>query len=183
MTNNKYEIEKQEQSIDGVKFIFNSHGSKNVVKAIEYALMTHYNGMNVYNLGFGDIDFEFQHINDCSNTKNGDIYIVLNTVLHSIPIFFESFPNAAIFIQGSDSSDDFVRKCRMNCKKNCELTCKNQHRRMRAYKYYLNKNFHLLTDEYRFFGEYLNEQDTQPIIEGYIPHKNYKSILVIKNKM
>lgn len=49
------------------------------------------------------------------NGKDGRM--ALNTVLATIPLFFGNCPNDVPLIEGSDSSDGFIEKCRRTCVK------------------------------------------------------------------
>ena len=63
----------------------------------------------------------------------------------------------------------------------CTSYCKNQHRRISVYTYYVNKNFETLNKEYAFFGGI--EDDNEAIrLEPYIPNKKYGSVFVMKNE-
>lgn len=172
-----YETNEEDRSTEGVKYIFTSEGNFNVVKAIQYTYLMDLNGRRVYNLGFGD--YEYDTINDSVNTDNGDIYSVFNTVLSTIPKFFELFKKSILLVSGSDSSLEFVEKCKLTCKKKCISYCKNQHRRIRTYRYFVDKNFNTLKKEYTFLGGMLNI-DNQTILEKYTPRKKYDSVWVVK---
>jgi hypothetical protein len=176
-----YEI-KEDKSEKGVKYFFISKGKNDIVKAIQYSYITDMSGKNVFNLGFGDYDINLDSIDDSINTDNGDVYRVFNTVLSTIPQFFAAFQNAVLMVQGSDSDNDYIKKCKLTCKKKCTDYCKNQHRRISIYSYYLNKNFETLIEEYTFFGGV--RDDTEYIrIEEFIPQKKYDSVFVMKKNL
>jgi hypothetical protein len=111
--------------------------------------------------------------------NKGDGRIVLNTVLSTIPLFFDLYPTDALIVQGSDSREDFPEKCRLTCRKRCTESCKKQNQRIRIYCNFLNKNFTTLVKTYIFFG--LSESK-MPDFEQYIPGKEYKSVLIYKKK-
>lgn len=104
---------------------------------------------------------------------------VFSTVLNTIPRFFKKNPNAAIWVQGSDSQEDFKRKCERICKKKCDKFCKNFNRRIKTYRYYVDKNFSELSKEYIFFGSINN--DELDFVQ-YIPKTEYLGILVYRKK-
>jgi hypothetical protein len=124
MASPKYRATQQEITESGVKYFFLSEGHKNVIKAVEYYYVTEFNSRKVYNLGFGDYNIDNDMINDNVNTNNGDRYVVFNTVLSTIPLFFQTFGDAIVWIKGSDSSDEFEAKCRETCtRNNCDGAC------------------------------------------------------------
>ena len=180
MATPNYELTERisDQSID---YLFISKGKNDVIKVIQYLYFTELYGKSIFNLGFGDYDINEDKIDDSANTGNGDAYKVLNTVLTTIPKFFDTFHDAMLMVQGSDSKTEFTERCKLTCKKMCTSYCKNQHRRISVYTYYVNKNFETLNKEYAFFGGI--EDDNGAIrLEPYIPHKKYGSVFVMKNE-
>lgn len=137
------------------------------------------NDLRVYNLGFGDYHLEKNTIDDKVNTDNGDVYKVFNTVLHTIPVFFKTFPHSVMMVQGSDSDHNFYQNCKPTCKKACEDTCKNQHRRIKAYSNFVNKNYVELAKEYKFFGGIRTPNGVA--IEEFVREKKYDAVLLTKN--
>lgn len=160
-------------------YLFESKGHKSIIKAIEYTPISKINNRLVYNLGFGDYDEYNGKILDNSNSNNGDMRKVFSTVLNTIPDFFKKTINAAIWIQGSDSAEDYKKTCKKHCKKNCTSICKNYGRRIRIYRYYLDKKFVELSEEYKFYGVINNDT---PYLEKYNPKNQYLGILVINKK-
>jgi hypothetical protein len=59
-------------------------------------------GDNVYNFGFGDLNETTGEISDTTASNNGDRDVVLATVAKIIYEFTGLFPDAIIFIVGSD---------------------------------------------------------------------------------
>ncbi len=110
MASPTYQANPQSITETGIKYLFVSKGHRDVVKAVEYYYFNDLNDRKVYNLGFGDYDIFNDKIDDKVNTDNGDRYQVFNTVLSTIPIFFQSFGDVVIWIEGSDSSDEFEAK-------------------------------------------------------------------------
>jgi hypothetical protein len=170
------------------KFLFVSEGVRSVVKAIEYRHIFEMNGFpdghplngrQVFNLGFGDYDILNDHNEDSVLTENGDARKVFNTVLHSIPKFFEDHKNIVLMVQGSDGTDEFIDNCRKSCRKKCTDVCRNANRRINIYKNYVNKNFSSLDIDYQFFGG-VKTSPKEIYIEEYIVNKNYDSVFLIK---
>ncbi len=165
-----------------IQYLFESNGITSIIKAIEYAPFKKQNGKTLYNLGFGDYDLSNKTITDDVNSNNGDMRKVFSTVLDTVPLFFKTHKDDAIWIQGSDSSNSFVDDCKKNCRKACDLNvvvCKNFNRRIKIYRYYINKNFTRLIKEYIIFG-YTNEE--KPNLIQYIPENEYIGVLIFKKK-
>lgn len=169
-------IDKGDDNI--LKYLFESTGEKNIIKVIEYSFIREVSGIKIYNLGFGH--YHNGLLVDDSNSNNGDMRKIFNTVLSTVPKFFREINDAAIFVQGSDSISNFQQKCQPTCKKNCVDYCKNYNRRIRTYCYYVNKYFTKLNEEYMFFGYVSNENS---IFVNYLPGNEYLGILVVKKKM
>lgn len=174
-----YKTELVNSDTRKIQYLFESKGKKSIIKAIEYTPVAKRDGKVVYNLGFGDYNEEDGNIFDDINSNNGDMRKVFSTVLNTVPKFFKDNEDAAIWVQGSDSADDFKQICEVNCTKNCDDVCKNFNRRIKTYRYYVNRNFFELSKEYIFFG-YINEKN--PTLVQYIPEKEYIGILVFKKK-
>ena len=92
----------------GHVFTFISRGLHDIVKVVRYDEINiiYSIGSNkqykAFNLGFGnkkDGSFEFD---DLMRSNNGDMYLVFNTVLQTIPIFFSKYKYSAIHVAGSD---------------------------------------------------------------------------------
>jgi hypothetical protein len=160
-----------------IQFIFESVGLKKIIKIIEYTPITFIGGRTVYNLGFGDYDVVNQTFIDDVNSNNGDVYTVFNTVLNTVPLFFKSHPEAVIIVSGSDGCETFIKDCRQTCKKSCKSYCKNFQRRIKAYSYYINKNFQDLCEDYIFFGR---NNLTENKFITYNQNDDYQDILVYK---
>ncbi len=157
------------------QFLFESFGLKSIIKAIEYAPVTKIGTRTVFNLAFGGYDINKGSIIDDINSNNGDMYIVFNTVLRTVPIFFSRNPEGLILVSGSDSHDNFITQCLPNCKKKCRGACKNYQRRIKAYRYFVNKHFEELVIDYVFSGRINKLQD---YFVPYIPNQDYDDILV-----
>ena len=72
------------------------------------------NGKQVFNLGFGDYDITTDTLDDKINSNNGDHYRVFNTVLSTIPTFFDAYKGAILMVNGSDGTQKFVEFCKEN---------------------------------------------------------------------
>ncbi|WP_316812884.1 DUF6934 family protein [Pedobacter heparinus] len=182
MTEAIYDLSREETK-HGIVYFFKSKGKADFIKAIQYDYVLDYNYKKVYNFGFGDYDSINHAIDDSVGTENGDVYKVFNTVLSTIPMFFESFPDAVISVRGSDSSSSFIESCKLNCKRNCDDdVCKKSNRRINIYTGYVNKRFEELIKDFTFYGG-IELDDTGPLVEDYIPGKKYNSVMVVKNNM
>ncbi len=176
-----YEFQLKEQAVERrLRYFFASIGTATIVKAIEYAPIQEVQGKVVYNLGFGDYDEETDDIVDDINSNNGDVYIVFNTVLNTIPDFFTQHPNDIVYVSGSDSNDGFAEKCRITCRKRtkCVKDCAKIDRRINTYRYYVDKNFDELSESYTILGR--NRQTGTEFVP-YLPYDDYHDILVYKS--
>lgn len=173
-----YDTEQIQDEIK-IQYLFPSVGQRTIIKIIEYSPVTNLGGRTVYNLGFGDYDETNSVVIDDINSNNGDIYIVFNTVLSTVPLFFANNPDAVIIVSGSDSHQDFINDCLPNCKKKCTDKCRNHQRRIKTYRYYVDKNFDELCKDFIFFGRSRNKENT---FMQYIPNQDYDDILVYKKK-
>ncbi|RKR05782.1 hypothetical protein C8C83_5132 [Flavobacterium sp. 90] len=161
-----------------LQYLFESTGEKKIIKAVQYSAFETQSGATIYNLGFGNYNSETKSISDKENSNNGDMWNVFNTVLSTVPKFFNDNPGFPIYVQGSDSSDSFAEECKKSCSKKCLGTCKNKSRRIRTYTYFVDKYFKELSKNYIFFG--LNEEQRDFV--QYFPKNKYIGILVYKKK-
>lgn len=169
-----------EDKIEGeILYYFISEGNSKLIKAIQYLYVADIKDHKVYNFAFGDYDQKNEEINDSVNTDNGDVYKVFNTVLSTVPLFFESMPDAMLIVQGSDSTAEFSYKCRMTCVRRCDDKCKKSHRRIHIYSGYVNKNFDELGKEFTFYGG-INGTDNKIVTKEYVPGEKYDAVLVLK---
>ena len=167
---------------NGIDFLFMSEGKKDIVKIIRYSYVMDLQGKDVYNLGFGDYNYRTHSYSDGITTNNGDPYSVYHTVLATIPHFFQTYENAILMVQGSDSSQKFQENCRLSCYRKCSFdTCRKAHRRINIYRNYIDKHFESLIQEYTFLGS-LTAFENQLLIEDYIKGKKYLIVLLKKRK-
>lgn len=174
-----YKTEMINTDLRKIQYLFESQGEKSIIKAIEYSLFRKISGRDVYNLGFGDYDEDNGTLIDDVNSNNGDMRKVFSTVLNSVPKFFSTNKDSVIWVQGSDSTEEFKKNCKIDCKKNCDEICKKFNRRIKTYRYYVDKNFVELSKEYIFFG--FTDIENPDFVQ-YIPENEYLGILVFKKK-
>src|SRR6266567_655923 len=93
----KYEI-----SSSFLQYDFYSEGPKGrIKKVVFYSFLGIREGIDYYNLGFGDYDYRGQTINDLSVSNNGDRDKILATVAFTALEFSTHFPYCAIIAGGS----------------------------------------------------------------------------------
>ncbi|MGN6437347.1 MAG: DUF6934 family protein [Agriterribacter sp.] len=163
-------------------FIFMSKGNKEIVKAIQYQYVNELGGRGVYNLGFGNYDVDTDTMTDDTIDNNGDVYKVFNTVLSTIPIFFENNKDAVLLVQGSDSKLDFIEKCRQACSRKCEKECKKANRRINIYRGHLDKNYNELSIDFQFMGG-IKSFENHIMLEEYECRKKYDTVLLLKKNV
>lgn len=179
MKNNNHYKTELTLNDERLQYLFVSEGNSTIIKVIEYSPITTLGERIVYNLGFGDYDEISKTILDDTDSNNGDMYVVFNTVLFTVPLFFTSKPDCVIYVCGSDSDEEFKEKCLPKCKKKCTDYCKKENQRIKIYRYYVDKNFEELSTEYIFFGK---NRNTNNAFVQYIPGHEYHDILVYKKK-
>ncbi len=150
-TKNLYDV-SENNGTQSSTYVFISRGDINIIKAVAYDYIQELDGQPLYNFGFGDYNIERDEIMDSSDSNNGDVYRVFYTVLSTVPKFFESNPRAVIAVQGSDHSEAFSDSCKQTCKKKCVDECKNINRRIRTYRNFVDKNYEVLSANYKFWG-------------------------------
>lgn len=175
---NRYELVEARSAHD-LKFFFISKGEQDIIKTIQYSFVQKLLGTQVYNLGFGDYDLENDYVIDHVNSNNGDPYKVFNTILSTIPVFFQHFESCIIMVQGSDGRPEYVEQCKQTCRKNCADECRNFNRRINIYRNYVNKHFDQLSADYQFLGG-IKQLEQHITIEYYVPYKNYDSIFLFR---
>jgi len=99
MLEKKYTLHLLEKRKKCTNFYFISKGKNgSIPKIISYQEIE--NGL--YNLGFGDYNLKTRTIDDTIISDNGDMKLILATIVDSIKMFFEIQPDTIIFITGSD---------------------------------------------------------------------------------
>lgn len=127
----KYETQDENNHL---RYTFMSKGKSELMKIIAYQPFNYKIDipnkglLPSYNLAFGDRIGNTEKIDDKTNSNNGDMRKVFNTVLHTIPTFFSKYPNTCIVVEGSDD------------------------RRTKAYCMYVSRNYGALSKEYVFYG-------------------------------
>jgi hypothetical protein len=163
-----------------VRYLFLSEGNEAIIKIVDYQYVQEFENQCIYNLAFGNYDVENDKVVDDENSNNGDVYAVFNTVLSTIPNFFQLSSNDKIIIQGSDSTLEFFQKCKKNCSKNwCKGKCRKFNQRLRIYRSYIDKNYNELVKEYNFYGGYI-EDFGNTYLENYTKDKAYINVVVEK---
>ncbi|MBO2010869.1 DUF6934 family protein [Hymenobacter negativus] len=161
------------------KFFFESTGKQSIVKAVEYSFVMEYGLGGLYNLAFGDYDRATGAISDDKNSNNDDIWPVLNTVVNTVPTFFSEHPFATITVQGSDSGAEFEEQCKAICaNKRCAGGCRNVDRRIKAYRFFVDRNYEELKQTYVFSGYISALQRVVP----YQRNVKYDAIFVSKKQ-
>lgn len=79
------------------RFVFSSMGKANIIKLVEFSTTS---TPEVYNLSFGDL-LPDGNVDDKVNSNNGDIRMVLVTIVQIIIDFTAQHPGAKIFFTGS----------------------------------------------------------------------------------
>lgn len=161
-----------------LKFYFISTGKRTLMKIIDFENVINWEGEELYNLGFGDYDFDTTGFNDSSHTDNNDGRKVFNTVLKAIQRFFDLYPSCMLMIQGSDSTLKFKKSCQLICKRNCRHECRKFNQRIRIYRNYLKRHFSEFSCDFDFLGGY----NRGFVREPYAPGRNYDSIYISKKK-
>lgn len=178
-----YELTLQSDS-ETIIHLFISEGIDDesaLVKAIEYApIKKPFDGRVIYNLGFGDYDFETEEISDLTTKSNDDAYRIFSTVLSTISAFFEQHSQKGLLVSGSDSRPEFEAECRQSCnKKKCKVTCRKKGQRIRIYSNYVSREYEELSIDYQFFGGTGDGEDWF-VFEDFKQGKSYDSVIVFK---
>jgi hypothetical protein len=109
---------------------------------------------NIYNLAFGDYNFETKKIDDLSITNNGDSLKVLATVASTVYAFTEKYPQAWIFATGSTSV------------------------RTRLYRMGITNNLAEINEDFKVYGLTINEN----IWEEFVIGEDYEAFLITKKE-
>lgn len=108
---------------------------------------------------------------------NGDVFKVFNTVLSTVPDFFNRYPGHILLVQGSDGREEFEIACRQTCTRYCGESCHNYNRRMKTYCSYVTKKLSFFEKEFQFLGGIRNENQWSDF-EDFMPGRLYDSIMV-----
>ena len=128
-------------------FRFKSIGENGVIhKIVQFQIIKD----NIYNLGFGDFDPITKMVDDEARSNNADLEKVLATILSIITVFFDSYPDAIIYFEGSSPS------------------------RIRLYQIVINLFHEELLNSYQIFGT------ANGIVESFKKNVNYESFYIKK---
>jgi len=149
MNNQKY-IYKSEGLLK--IYEFTSEGPNgSIQKMVEYSET---GTENIYNLAFGDYNFETKKIDDLSITNNGDSLKVLATVASTVYAFTEKYPQAWIFATGSTTV------------------------RTRLYRMGITNNLAEINEDFKVYGLTINEN----IWEEFVIGEDYEAFLITKKE-
>ncbi len=99
MSLDKYNLVSDEHFI---LFEFVSEGLKGKInKLIQFASANYH---NIYNLGFGDKDTQTGKVDDTVVSNNGDSEKVLGTIVESLYMFTDEYPDALVYAVGTTKS-------------------------------------------------------------------------------
>jgi hypothetical protein len=164
---------------EAIHYYFISEGKESIVKLIRYEYVRQFSNRPLFNLGFGDLDYETGELSDEKISDNEDHYRVFNTVLATIPRLLNEYRDGVVMVRGSDSTPQFIEGCKKVCVKKCgDHLCKKAHRRIRIYGNFLNKHYELLNQEFAFHGAEGMEEDSPT--EPYKKDKSYKGLIIEK---
>lgn len=129
-------------------YTFVSVGKKGrIIKAVQIQEFQ----VNLFNLGFGDLDIITNEVNDKVKSDNGDTEIVLATVISIAIEFLQKNPSAYIYFEGNSDS------------------------RNRLYQMAINLYYEEFIQHIAIFG-YFNDGS----MEEYQKDKKYESFLIRK---
>jgi hypothetical protein len=171
---------EEAEGVEWLTYLFLSEGKnqdEDVFKIIQYEYAREFGHKSVFNLGFGDLDMATGEVNDEAMAGNGDVFKVFNTVLSTVPEFFNKYPGSILLVQGSDGREAFEAACRVDCSRHCGERCHNYNRRMKTYCNYVTKKYDIFNDEFQFLGGMRNADEWFDF-EYFVPGKIYDSIMV-----
>lgn len=181
--NHRYDTAETSDHLS-TNFLFFSEGNSgkaDVLKIIQFSYVRDVDRQPIFNLGFGDYDINTCQINDESITDNGDVYRIFNTVLSTVPLFFNKYSSAALLVRGSDGQAEFEKRCRQKCMKKCNNSCIRFNRRMKLYCSYLSRKHEFFKADYQFVGG-LGDGKGWFDFEEFKPGMLYDGILIKKCK-
>jgi hypothetical protein len=95
---------------------------------------------------------------------------------------FSSLGDVILMVQGSDSTPEYIEKCREACKRKCGVAeCKKAHRRINIYRGFVEANFKELNENYTFMGG--ENIDNHNIMEPFERNKKYNAVWVMKKNV
>jgi hypothetical protein len=160
-----------------LRFYFVSRGKRDILKVVEYQFLGEMKKSRWFNLGFGDHDPQTGAILDEQVSANNDHYKVFHTVLSTIPGLFAKYRDASLWIQGSDSTPEYIARCKETCSRNCiNGNCRKAYRRINIYRNFIDKNLEQFDNEYIFKGRIGDEDLLQ--METYRKGEKYNALLV-----
>ena len=142
MTENYYEL----TNTNGLFFEFESISPhQRIKKIIAYTLLQQ--DSDIYNLALGDI-LETGEVSDLSVSNNSDMVKVIATVVKSLFLFFEKYPNSFVFFKGSTPE------------------------RTRLYRIIISRELNQAQKKFVIYGEINSE------IEYFRPNQDYTSFII-----
>jgi hypothetical protein len=161
------QIEKYQTETDNkrLSYSFLSIGEKTIKKVVEYTKLPKYwlieNGLpidaDVYNLAFGDENIGEGDFSDLITSNNGDTDKVLATVADTAFNFWEYYPNAFIFFEGSHPEGE-------------------EHLRNYLYRRKIERFLDEITHIADVYGRIENQ------LESFTKGKNYNAFLIIRKR-
>lgn len=145
----QYDIYFNEENPNTFEFVSEGKNGK-IKKLVVYQEMT----QGVFNLAFGDKDLETGLLDDKSISDNGDTEKVLATVVLTVFIFTNKYPNAYIFATGSTPA------------------------RTRLYRRSIFKFLEEAKENFFIYGMLETEE-----LEEFIPNKEYSSFVIQRKKL
>jgi hypothetical protein len=143
----RYEL-KAGNNLTTFEFLSEGKNGK-IIKVIQFEQM---NLENLYNLSFGDRNYETGIIDDKIVTDNGDSEKVLATVVAAVYAFSDRFPDVWIYATGSTAA------------------------RTRLYRMGINKYFEIVKEDFEIMGEDKN------IWEWYELGRDYQAFAIQRKK-
>lgn len=158
----KYRTETESNRLS---YSFYSVGEKTIKKIVEYTKLPKYwmiaNGLpidaDVYNLALGDENIDADDFSDQIISNNGDMDKVLATVADTAFNFWEYYPNALIFFEGSQPEGQ-------------------EHLRTYLYRKKMERFFDKISSVADIYGRLDDE------LEYFTKGKNYNAFLIIRKR-
>ena len=145
----RYSIDFNEEDPNTFEFISKGKNGE-IQKLVVYQEIAE----GVFNLAFGDKDFETGDLNDKNISDNGDTEKVLATVVLTVFVFTNKYPDAYIFATGSTPS------------------------RTRLYRRSIFKFLEEAQENFYIYGVLKNRET-----EEFIPNKEYEAFVIQRKKL